>query len=218
MAHWDHTRWWWVNLVLLGIALCACWLFCQCFCRLSGMQDYLILSLLAYSMEQSPWEAIRFSAGQKIPSFYGTHRFFTAFTSAHHLSLSWASVIQSIPPHPTSRRSILILSSHLHLGQPSGIFLTYSPSKTLYTLLLSPIRATCPTHLILLDFITQTILGEEYRPLSSSLCSFLDSLVTSSLLSPNILLNTLFSNTLSLCPSLNVSDQVSHPHKKWAKL
>ena len=27
----------------------------------------------------------------------------------------------------------------------------------------SPIRATCPAHLILLDFITRTILGEEYR-------------------------------------------------------
>jgi hypothetical protein len=32
-----------------------------------------------------------------------------------------------------------------------------------------PIRATCPTHLILLDFITRTILGEQYRSLSSTL-------------------------------------------------
>jgi len=39
-----------------------------------------------------------------------------------------------------------------------------------------------PTHLILLYFITPTILGEEYLSLSSSLCSFLHSLVTSSLL------------------------------------
>jgi hypothetical protein len=42
-----------------------------------------------------------------------------------------------------------------------------------------------PTHLILLDFITSTILLEEYRTLSSSLCSFLHSPVTSSLLGPN---------------------------------
>jgi hypothetical protein len=40
-------------------------------------------------------------------------------------------------------------------------------------------------------------LGEEYRPLSSTLCSFLDSSFTSSLLGPNVLLSTLFSNTLS---------------------
>jgi hypothetical protein len=39
---------------------------------------------------------------------------------------------------------------------------------------------------------------EEYSSLSSSLCSFLLSPVTSSLLRPNILLNTLVSNTHSL--------------------
>ena len=39
----------------------------------------------------------------------------------------------------------------------------------------SPICATCPAHLILLDFITRTILGEEYRSLSSSLCNLLHS-------------------------------------------
>jgi hypothetical protein len=44
--------------------------------------------------------------------------------------------------------------------------------------------------------ITRTILGEEDRSLSSSLCSFLYSPVTSSLLGPNILFNTL-SQTLS---------------------
>jgi len=52
----------------------------------------------------------------------------------------------------------------------------------------------------------------------SSLCSFLHSPFTSSLLGPNILLNTLFSNTLNQCSSLNVSGQVSHPYKKQAKL
>jgi hypothetical protein len=34
--------------------------------------------------------------------------------------------------------------------------------------------------------------------------------VTSSLLGPNILLSTLFSNTLNPCSSLNVRDKVSH--------
>jgi hypothetical protein len=37
---------------------------------------------------------------------------------------------------------------------------------------------------------------------SSSLCSFLHLLVTSAVFGPNILLSTLFSNTLSLCSFL----------------
>ena len=57
---------------------------------------------------------------KKFPAFHGTRRFITALTSVRHLSLSWARPIQSIYPHPTSWRSILILSTHLHLGLPSG--------------------------------------------------------------------------------------------------
>ena len=57
-----------------------------------------------------------------------------------------------------------------------------------------------------------------YISLSSSLCSVLHSSITSSLLHLNILLNTLFSDTLNLCSSLNVSDQVSHPYKTTGKI
>jgi hypothetical protein len=46
----------------------------------------------------------------------------------------------------------------------------------------------------------------------------LHSPVTSSLFGPNILLRTLFLNTLSLCSSLSVRDQVSHPYKTTAEL
>ena len=71
----------------------------------------------------------------KFPAFYGTQRFITAFSSAHHLTTS-ARSIQSMPHHPTSWRSTLILSSHLSESSkwffPSGF-----PTKTLYTSLLS---------------------------------------------------------------------------------
>jgi hypothetical protein len=54
---------------------------------------------------------IGFQLVKKFPAFYGKRRFITSFASARHLSLSWASLIKSIPSHPTSWRSILILSS-----------------------------------------------------------------------------------------------------------
>jgi len=66
--------------------------------------------------------------------------------------------------------------------------------------------------------VTRTILGEEYKSLSSSLYNFIYSLLTFSLLGPNILLNTLFSNTLNLRYSLNVSYQISHPLKTTVKI
>jgi hypothetical protein len=61
-------------------------------------------------------------------------------------------------------------------------------------------------------------LGEKHRSLSSSLCSFLHSPVNWSLLRPNILLSTIFSNTLKLCSFLSVSDQVSLECKSTGKI
>ena len=128
------------------------------------------------------------------------------------------SQIHPVPtPPPTSLRFVLILSSHLRLGLPNGLFPSRFPIRTLCTSLPSPIRATFPARLILLDFTPCIILGKEYRSLSSSLCNFLHSPVTSSLLGPNTLLNTLFSNTFSLRSSLNVSDQFSHPYRTTGK-
>ena len=105
------------------------------------------------------------AASQEIPHIFGTRRFLTELTSARHLSLSWVNSIQSPQPPPTSWRFILILSSHLRLGLPSGLFPSGFPTRTLCTPLPSPIRVTCPAHLILLDFTTRTILGKAYRKL-----------------------------------------------------
>jgi hypothetical protein len=134
---------------------------------------YSLTYLLTYSLTPYSTVLLEKLTGlqlvKKFPAFYGTRKFITAFTSARHLSLSWTRSIQSTPLHFTFWRSILLLSSHLRLGFLSNLFPSGFPTKTLYTPLPSPNRATCPAHLILLDFITRTVLGEEYRSLSPSL-------------------------------------------------
>ena len=123
-------------------------------------------------------------------------------------------------PYPTSHFQKVHLNIIL-LCMPGSskwsLSLRFPDKNPVYT---SPLPDTCymprPYHLSRFD--DPKILDEQYRSLSSSLCSFLHSPVTSSLLGPNILLNTIFSNTLSLSSSLNVSDQVSHTYKKQAKL
>ena len=142
-----------------------------------GKEPKTLTYLLSYLF--IPWSRVlleKLTGSQlvkKFSAFYGNRWFITAFTSARHLSLSWVSSTQSIPPHPTSWRSVLILFSHLSLGLPSGLFPSSFPTKTLYTPLISSIRATCPAHLILLDFITRKMLREENRSFSSSSCSYL---------------------------------------------
>ena len=104
--------------------------------------NYLLSYLLNYSLLFEKLTGLQLV--KKFPAFYGTGRFITAVTRARHLPLSWARSIQSITPHPTSWRSILILPSQLRLGFPSGPLSFRFPTKTLYTPLFSPIRPTCP--------------------------------------------------------------------------
>ena len=109
---------------------------------------------------------------KKFPAFYRTWRFVTAFT------LQPVAILNQHDPVRTSTFHFLKIHlniiPHPHLGQPSGLFPSCFPTKTLYMPLRSPIRGymPCPSHSFL---ITRTILGEEYRSLSSPLCSFLHS-------------------------------------------
>ena len=119
---------------------------------------------LTYSMVQSPsWEADWFAASQEIPRIsrspkvhYRTHKRpppvpILGQPNPVHISTSHLLEIHPNIIHPSTPRS--------PQWSPSLRFPHQDPLHPLS----SPIRATCPAHLILLDFITRTILGEEYR-------------------------------------------------------
>ena len=103
----------------------------------TGCLSVMVCYIYTYLL--NPWCRVLFEKltglqlVKKFPAFHGTRRFITALSSVRHLSLSWANPIQFTYPHPTSWRSILILSTHLRLGLPSGLFPSGFPTKTLYT-------------------------------------------------------------------------------------
>jgi len=69
---------------------------------------------------------------KKFPAFHETRRFVTALTSVRHLSLSWASPIQSIYPHPhiVSPAQLRVIKSRrirwaghvAHMGEERGVY------------------------------------------------------------------------------------------------
>ena len=103
------------------------------------------------TIEQSPsWEPHRSSVSQEIPrTLCNTNVYYHIHKSPPPVHiLSQINPVQS--PHPTSWRSISILSSHLLLGLPSGLFPSrFSHQKPVCT---SPLPHTCymprPSHFL----------------------------------------------------------------------
>ena len=131
---------------------------------------YLLTYLLTYSMVHSPsWEANWFAASQEIPCISRNPK---VHYRTHKRPPPVSILGQPNPVHiPTSH----LLEIHLNIIHPStprspqwSPSLRFPHQDTIHPLS-SPIRATCPAHLILLYFITHTIMGEQYQSFSSSI-------------------------------------------------
>ena len=136
--------------------------------------------------------------------------------SPEHSTCLYTEIDQSSPnpvPNPIARRSILILSSYLRVVVSSGLFPSGCSTKPPYESP-PPLSHMCymprPTHSC---FDHPNNIWWGIQSLSSSLCSFLHSHVTSSLLGPDIFLSALFSDTFALCFLLSTRYRVSHPYK-----
>jgi hypothetical protein len=155
-------------------------------------------------MEHSPsWEANSSSVSQQIPYILWNPK-------VHCHVHNWPPVhiwsqINSI--HALLNEFCKINFNTIHPSMPShpsGLFPSRFSTKTLYASLVSPIRAACPSHLILIHLITPIIFGEAHGSRRSSLCSVIHSRYLVPLM-PKYSPQTLLSSALSLCSSLNVT-------------
>jgi len=115
------------------------------------------------------------SSHKKLLAPYGTQGswFITAVTRAPHPCPS--SEPHQSSPQFTIQCNIIFQS----VTRSTKWSLSFScPHQTHYASFLLPNHATCPTHLFLLDFITQKTSDDKYKPRSSALCNFLQSPVT----------------------------------------
>jgi len=165
----------------------------------------MLLTYLRHGEQSPSWAANWLEASQEIPRILWNPK---VHFLIHKFPLTLPMPGQLDPVHALT---YYFLKIHLNVILPSTprspTWHSGFPTKTRYTTFTYTCYMPCPSH------SPFDHLNNIRWALSSSLCSFLYSPVTSSLLVPNILLNILFSNTLSICSSLNINDQVQHPYK-----
>ena len=168
-------------------------------------------------VEGPSWEANWFAANQEIPRISRNPK---VHYRTHKRPPPVSILGQPNPVHIPTSHLLQINPNNIHPSMPRSPQwspLRFPHQDPIHPPLLTHTRhMPSPSHSS--PFYHGTILGEQYKSFSYSLCNLLHSTVTSSLLGPNILLNTLSSNTLSFLYSRRVNYQVSHPYKTKSKI
>ena len=132
-----------------------------------GRSIYWNEYFLTYSIVQSPsWVANWFAASQEIPLISRNPK---VHYRTHKRPPSVSILSQPNPVHITTSHFLEIHPNIIHLSTPRSpqwsLSLRFPHQQPIHPLS-SSIRATCPAHLSLLDFVTRIILGEQYKSFS----------------------------------------------------
>jgi hypothetical protein len=133
----------WAHMFPAKVTICqfrSWWVFfMQAFAFSVVIMSYLLTEL------RPSWEAANCAAIQEIPSNFKEPKG-SSPCSQEPSTGPYPEPVRSSPYHPilSLPRSILILSTHLRLGLPSGLLPSGFPTKILYAFLVATIRATCP--------------------------------------------------------------------------
>jgi len=125
-------------------------------------------------MERNPsWQANSHSVIQEILRLLWKSKFhYRLQNTPHHIGQY---------PHPVHNFTLYLNKIHSNIILPSTprssekSFPSRFPTKTLYVFLISPMRATCPVYLIIVNLITWVIFSKVHKLRSSTECSLLQS-------------------------------------------
>jgi hypothetical protein len=170
-------------------------------------------------MELSPpWEVASCETTAELPSILwnpkGHNRVHRSPPLVH--ILSQINPIHPIPFYLSKIHFNIVTTTYVLVFLVVSFFLAFPPISCMHSSSPHSCYMPCPSHPPWVDHSNYTWQGIQVTKFLTM--QFFQSPVISSPFCPNILFSTLFSNILSLCLSLSVRYQISHPYRTTGKI